>query len=208
MGYWFINNESPPPDKHTESPPAQMVNGRRLFRLSGCLDGISPRSFFLRALYISSDIFYPAFLLTSLSLSRLSAGSGWLWLGVWPVLSEPLAGPVWAVCGWWGPGKGFYLQASLYLIWPVKALAVLLQVYKCIVLFFPSSFLTEFNWESPVPSSLFKKTSFPLCFISRDRQCLPADSSAIQSLYCILPPPNMLHSNSFRLPLKIIMLVL
>lgn len=168
MGYWFINNESPLPDKHTESPPAQMVNGRRLFRLSGYLDGISPRSFFLRVLYISSDIFYPAFLLTSLSLSKLSAGSGWLWLGVLPVLSKPLAGPVWVVCGWWGPGKGFYLQASL-LIWPEKnALAVLLQVYKCIVLFFRCLSWQSSMGEFPVTSLLFKKTTFLLCFISRD----------------------------------------
>lgn len=185
-----------------------MVNGRRLFRLSGYLDGISPRSFFLRVLYISSDIFYPAFLLTSLSLSKLSAGSGWLWLGVLPVLSKPLAGPVWVVCGWWGPGKGFYLQASL-LIWPEKnALAVLLQVYKCIVLFFRC-----LSWQSSMGSFLLllycskRPLSFSALLVETNNVCL---QTALPSKAFIVfwPPKSMLHSNSFRLALKIIMLVL
>lgn len=115
MGYWFINNESLLLDKHTESPPAQMVNGRQLFRLSGYLDGISPRSFFFRVLYTNSEVFPPAFLLTSLSLSKLPAGSGWLWLWVLPVLSKPLQDQFGLFAA--GGGQGFYLQASLDLIW-------------------------------------------------------------------------------------------
>lgn len=101
MGYWFINNESPLPDKHTESPPAQMVNGRQLFRLSGYLDGISPRSFFLRVLCIDSEIFpLPFFWLHYLFLmaSRIRLTLAW---GGACFIKAP-AGPVWVVCGWRG----------------------------------------------------------------------------------------------------------
>lgn len=185
-----------------------MVNGRRLFRLSGYLDGISPRSFFLRVLYISSDIFYPVFLLTSLSLSKLSAGSGWLWLGVLPVLSKPLAGPVWVVCGWWGPGKGFYLQASL-LIWPEKTLWQFCCRYTNALFFSFAVFLDRVQWGSFLLLLYCSKRplSSSALLVETNNVCL---QTALPSKAFIVfwPPKSMLHSNSFRLALKIIMLVL
>lgn len=117
-----------------------------------------PKKFLSGVLCINSEIFPPAFLLASLSPSKLSAGSGWLWLGSCLFYQSPCrtsSGCLWLV----GTGSRLLSSGFAWSNLVRTALVVLRQVIQT---------HCSSNLELPVPYSPFRTAALRLCFMNRD----------------------------------------
>ena len=112
---------------------AWTVNGRKLFKFHGYLDGISPRSSILRApLYKGKDT--PSCFSADFIISSVNCWQGSGLTGTWGdscLIIQALQDQF----GLGGGGNSFYLQALLDLIRSWTVLPVLLWVYKCLLSF-------------------------------------------------------------------------